>query len=99
MKTYNGSRTIDGIAVTVDGQPLDERYDLKRFTTSGFEWTYEGNEPAQLALALLADHTGDDQKALRLCDEFMSRVVANLENDWSCTSDEMDEAIMALEEK
>ena len=60
MKTYQGSRTIDGIRVTVDGQQLEERYDLQRFTDSGFEWTYEGKEPAQLALALLADHLGDD---------------------------------------
>ena len=28
MKTYRGARTIDGIQVTVNGQPLDERVDL-----------------------------------------------------------------------
>jgi hypothetical protein len=37
MKTYPGSRTIEGIKVTVDGQPLNERYDLQRITNSGFE--------------------------------------------------------------
>ncbi len=50
MKTYTGSRTIDGIRVLVDGEPLDERYELKKFTKNGFEWTYEGAEPSQLAL-------------------------------------------------
>ena len=59
MKTYCGVRTIDGLKVTVDGDPLDERYDVKQFTSWGFEWTYEGAEPQQLALAILADHLGD----------------------------------------
>ena len=53
MKTYTGSRTIDGIRVLVDGQVLDERRDLKTYTRNGFEWTYVGGEPMQLALALL----------------------------------------------
>ena len=98
MKVYQGRRTIDGIAVTVDGRPLDERYDLKRFTDSGFEWPYQGNEPAQLALALLADHLGDDDRALRLCEGFMALVVANLDNDWQLSADEIDKAVAALEE-
>lgn len=97
MKSYQGSRTIDGIAVTVDGQPLDERYDLKRFTDSGFEWTYEGKEPAQLALALLADHLGDDDRALALCKGFMSLTVANLDNDWQLSTAEIDQAVRTLE--
>ncbi|MDP6690754.1 MAG: DUF6166 domain-containing protein [Alphaproteobacteria bacterium] len=99
MKTYQGARTIDGITVTVDGQPLDERYDLKRFTDSGFEWTYEGKEPAQLALALLADHLSDDDRALKLCQGFMSRVVADLDNDWQLTSTDIDTALQALGEQ
>ena len=32
MKTYEGKRTIDGLVVTVDGRPLPEHYDVKRFT-------------------------------------------------------------------
>ena len=52
-KTYAGDRTIDGIQVSVDGRPLDPRYDLRRFTDNGFEWSYEGPEPEQLAFALL----------------------------------------------
>lgn len=97
MKSYSGSRTIDGIVVTVDAQPLDERYDLKRFTDSGFEWTYEGNEPAQLALALLADHLRDDQRALALCDGFMSLIVANFDNDWNLDSNDINKAVEKLE--
>jgi hypothetical protein len=45
MKHYLGCRTIDGIIVTVDGVPLDPRYDLERFTELGFEWSYKGDSP------------------------------------------------------
>jgi hypothetical protein len=87
---------MDGIRVLVDGAPLDERYDLKRFTKSGFEWTYQGAEPSQLALALLADHLGDDRKALEGCEAFMREVVANLENDWELTSRDIDESLARI---
>ena len=97
MKTYTGARTMDGIRVLVDGKPLDERYDLKRFTRGGFEWTYQGAEPAQLALALLADHLGDDHKATALCDAFMQTVIANLENDWQLTSSDIDAALARID--
>ena len=96
MKVYSGSRTIDGIVVTVDGEPLDGRYGVKQFTRTGFEWTYEGAGPAQLSLALLADHLNDDAKALELCDGFMRAVVANLENDWELTGGDIDRAVEAL---
>ena len=46
MKTYEGKRDIDGLVVTVDGRPLSEHYEVKQFTKWGFEWTYEGDEPA-----------------------------------------------------
>lgn len=79
MKRYTGSRTIDGIRVLVDGTPLDERRDLEEISDRGFEWTYEGAAPAQLALALLADHLGDDAEALSRHQAFMRAVVAYFE--------------------
>ncbi len=60
---YEGKRTIDGLVVTVDGKRLDEHYEVKRFTKFGFEWTYEGDSPQQLALAILYDHLGDKERA------------------------------------
>ncbi len=93
MKTYAGVRTIDGLRVTVDGEPLDEAYSVKQFTKWGFEWTYEGAEPSQLALAILADHLSDGAKAIENCDKFMRDVVANMDNDWTLTSDEIDKAL------
>lgn len=93
MKTYEGGRSLDGAVVTVDGKPLDPRFDLKRFSPAGFEWTYEGDGPRQLALALLADHLGDGQQALALTERFMHDVVAVLDNAWTLTSTEIDAAI------
>jgi hypothetical protein len=97
MQVYEGRRTIDGLVVTVDGRRLDERYDVKRFTRYGFEWTYEGESPQQLALAILMDHLGDARRALELCDGFMTRIVANFDNDWRLTSQEIDAAIKILD--
>jgi len=96
MKSYAGARTIDGIKVTVDGQPLVEGYDIRRFTTMGFEWTYEGSEPRQLALALLADHLGNDERALTLSEPFMKLVVADLDNDWVLNSSDIDAVLGRL---
>lgn len=98
MRTYAGARTIDGIKVTVDGQPLVEGYDIRRFTTMGFEWTYEGSEPRQLALALLADHLGNDERALTLSEPFMKLVVADLDNDWVLNSSDIDAALERMSE-
>jgi hypothetical protein len=97
MKTYQGKRTIDGLVVTVDGQPLSEHYEVKRFTTFGFEWTYEGDSPRQLALAILADFLGDDARAIRLSEPFMKDIVANLDNDWQLTGAEIEAAVREIE--
>ena len=96
MKTYAGRRTIDGLVVTVNGQTLAERYEFKRFTKNGFEWAYEGDSPQQLALAILADHLGDNERAVRLSGPFMKTVVANLDNDWELSGADIDAALREL---
>lgn len=96
MKIYRGDRTIDGIVVTVDGELLDERRDLKAISENGFEWTYEGAESSQLALAMLADHLHDDARALALAEPFMRGVIANLDNTWEMDSAQVQSAIDAL---
>ena len=97
MKTYRGTRSIDGIVVTVDGRALSEHYEVERFTKWGFEWTYEGASPQQLALAILYEHTGDKERAIRLCEPFMKKVVANLDNDWTLDGGDIDRAIKEIE--
>jgi Family of unknown function (DUF6166) len=90
MKQYEGRRTIDGLVVTVDGKPLPEHYEVKQFTKYGFEWTYEGESPQQLALAILYDHLGDAARAIAMSESFMKVVVANLDNDWMLTGADID---------
>jgi hypothetical protein len=99
MKTYEGKRTIDGLVVTADGKRLDEHYEVKRFTKFGFEWTYEGESPQQLALAILVDYLGDRDRAIRLSEPFMKSVVANFDQDWVLKGDEIDRAIKDIEKR
>ncbi len=96
-KTYQGDRTIDGVVVTVDGELLDDRQDLKAFSALGFEWTFEGDSSRQLALALLADHLQDDSRALALCEDFMRSIVAYLDNTWEMRSQDISDAVTAIE--
>jgi hypothetical protein len=97
MTTYEGKRTIDGLVVTVDGKKLDEHYEVKTFTKQGFEWTYEGESPQQLALAILYDWLGDRERAIALSEPFMKTIIANLDNDWTLTGDEVDAAVNSIE--
>jgi hypothetical protein len=90
MKIYEGKRTMDGLVVTVDGQRLPEHDEVKQFTRRGFEWTYEGTSPQQLALAILFDHLGDKDRAIALSEPYMKDVIANLDNDWRLTGDDID---------
>ena len=94
MQTFCGDRTIDGVKVTVDGQPLDQRLDIHRYTANGFEWSYEGPEPRQLSLAILAAHLGDAIRAKALV---MKAVVANFGNEWEMTSADIEAVLVQLE--
>jgi hypothetical protein len=96
MKTYRGDRTIDGVKVTVDDRPLDPHYEVHAFTRLGFEWSYEGPEPRQLALAILYDHLGDAPRALALCEGFMRAVVARFDNEWVLTGEAVAQAAAGL---
>ncbi len=96
MTHYVGDRTIDGIAVSADGKPLSPYYDQHALTDRGFEWSYEGPEPAQLAFALLYDHLRDSDKAIELHERFMKNIVANFDNVWELTSADIEESIKAL---
>lgn len=92
-RVYRGDRTIDGCLVTVDDRPLPDALDVKAISPDGFEWSYEGDGPAQLALAILVDHFGDRTRALAEYDGFMRNVVANFDNEWEMTSADIDRAL------
>ena len=97
MKHYVGDRTIDGVQVHVDGVPLPQCTDIAEYSENGFEWSYEGESPLQLAFALLMDHLNDAEAAKASAKPFMRAVVANFDNEWEMTSSDIDLALTALE--
>ena len=97
MKVYNGTREGYVAEVTVDGRPLNPRLDLWNHSPNGFEWGYGGSGPAQLALALLADHLGDGDKAVNLHYEFKRAVIADLPyRGWTLVTEQIQRALTAL---
>jgi hypothetical protein len=87
MKTYEGRREGYATLVTVNGRQLNPRLDLWNHSPTGFEWGYCGSGPAQLALALLADHLSDDRQALDIYQRFKWAVVVELpKKGWTLSS-------------
>jgi hypothetical protein len=99
MKLYSGRRDRTGtchvwVTEKGDSRELAPRLDLAAHSPTGFEWGYAGSGPAQLALAILVDATGNDRIALRLHQRFKFERIATLrrEQDWSMTQ----EAVLAF---
>src|SRR6516225_2178066 len=68
-KMYTGRRGPQGCVVCViagngERKPLNPRQELRNHSPTGFEWGYGGSGPAQLALAILAEHLGNDDAAV-----------------------------------
>jgi len=100
MKTYAGCREGYAVDVTVNGRPLNPRLDLWNHSPTGFEWGYCGSGPAQLALALLADHLADDEQALVFYQRFKWAVVVEFpRRRWTLTSQEIDDALQRIREQ
>src|SRR5262245_20531069 len=95
MIAYVGVRLRDGprvfrVTKSAFCEPLDPRYDLRNHSPDGYEWGYAGSGPAQLALALLADASGDDEYALQNYLKLKGRLVAGLtESVWRLSSEEI----------
>jgi hypothetical protein len=98
VKNYSGDRTIDGIVVTVDGVPLEPCLQVHEFTDQGFEWAYNGDEPRQLALALLVDHGLEPAQAIKLSQPFMQNVTSKLDNTWLLTTLDINDELAKLDE-
>lgn len=99
MKIYQGRRKRH-VIVTVDGGPLQPRLDLHKHSPTGFEWGYGGSGPAQLALAILADHLSDDEEALNLYQRFKWRIIAELPyKRWTLTSEEIDRTLQTIRQE
>ena len=90
MKTYKGTPELTDFDIAgpvivhdPDGKrgpqyPLNPRFDLRNHSPTGFAWNYGGSGPAQLALALLADVTGDDDVAQKLYQAYKWEIIGRL---------------------
>ena len=97
MKRYEGRREGYAAIVTVDGRRLNPRFDLWNHSPTGFEWGYNGSGPAQLALAILADHCGNDEQAFNFHHRFKWAVIAELPGrHWILTSEDIDRVLRTL---
>jgi hypothetical protein len=102
MIHYEGKRNEEGCHVTrVVGEKehdLPLRLDLFDHSPTGFEWGYGG--PAQLALALLADATGNDEKAVTLHQPFKWEVISRLPREgWQLLATDVVETAQILEQE
>ena len=99
MKNYEGVRQGHAVIVTVDGRRLSPRHDIWNHSPTGFEWGYGGSGPAQLALAILADHCGNDEQAFNFHHRFKWAVIAELpRRHWTLTSQEIEQVLQSLRE-
>jgi hypothetical protein len=93
---YSGTRESNGTtSVSVNGRPLDTRGDFRSGSSTAFDWGYEGRGgPAQLALAILADHYADDVRARRFYEHFLRGVIRELPSQsWTLTGLDIDIAL------
>ena len=94
---YRGYRYQEAgsLVVTKDGETLSPKPSQKVFNHSpdGFQWGYSGSGPAQLALALLLDVTGDEHSAVLLHQNFKADFVAGWREKWEITTEQIEEWI------
>lgn len=95
MIRYEGHKTTD-IEVLICLESGEEyclypnaSQKIYNHSPDGFQWGYLGSGPAQLALALLFDTTGDKTLALRHYQDFKFEIIANLGDDWYLGRDEI----------
>ena len=106
MTTYHGWRDanrtahVEVIPATGGGskRELPLRLDLENHSPTGLEWGYGGSGPAQLALALLSDATGDDELAVKLHQQFKWCFVTPLDrdNEWYVSADSVRNIVAVL---
>lgn len=91
MKIYTGkTERFEERNVYVNGQPLAPRLDLREHSPTGFDWGYAGSGPAQLALAILAEHAGDEVALEQYC-AFKQDMIAPIDADhWVLTGEQID---------
>jgi len=95
MTTEGGPQLVWKEVPQSDGRigqvPLDPSPSQKLYNHSpdGFQWGYGGSGPAQLALALLLDVTGDGKLSVQLHQHFKRDFVATWGESWLIDADQI----------
>jgi len=94
MSVYSGKRVNEGVGHQPcyrDGVELLPKasQDIINHSPDGFNFGYTGSGPAQLALALLLDVTGDRDLSCRYYQTFKEQFVAWWGEEWSITSEQI----------
>jgi hypothetical protein len=104
-RRYQGALLSDGTArVQVTERNgatflLPPRLDLFNHSPTGFNWGYSGSGPAQLALAILADHFGHNPVALARFREWACWRGLTDREWWGMQDITADDAAVALHQK
>lgn len=75
-----GGTDVHVVEKDCDPELLDPRLDLCEHSPTGFSWGYSGSGPAQLSLAILAHHGGDEY-AMRNYQKFKNEFVSTRSQD------------------
>ena len=99
---YWGTRVNDGVGHQPcyrDGVELSPKasQDIINHSPDGFNFGYTGSGPAQLALALLYDVTGDSYQASKYHQGFKWEFVSGFGDEWTITSEEISAWLKAQE--
>jgi CDGSH-type Zn-finger protein len=101
VKTGHGESQEPLVLVWEGGhpRPLDPAPSqaLRNHSPDGFEWSYSGSGPAQLALAILLDCLGDEDEALEHYQAFKNAFLAPLERGqaWEIACAQVEEFLLA----
>ena len=89
---YRVERLPNGeVSATVDGIDLPTCNEIVNHSPCGFEYGYFGSGPAQLALAILVNHFGDQKKALDYYQDFKALLISKMLGDyWEIDTDKID---------
>lgn len=91
-KIYEGAYSLGSFYVSVNSEKLSPGPSLAliNHSPSGFAWGYNGSGPAQLALAILLDYTGDSTFARRYHQRFREEIISHLPQNVSWMMDDTD---------
>jgi len=69
---------------------VEELFHVRRHSPTGFSWGYLGSGPADLALAILTEFTGNQKSVENLYQGFKIDVIANLDTNKNFTLYDID---------